>query len=177
MISDMWRKIVLALVFPLCRGVATLVGGSTERIDRYFIGVNNRMVSKKALRVRPEKLLLLLPHCLQRWECPHKITGNIRNCQRCGNCLISDLIEIADKNGINVEVATGGTLALRAVMEHKPEFIVAVACERDLIAGIREALPYPVWGIFNLRPNGPCRDTLVELPKVEHAIRTFTRDN
>jgi len=63
-------------------------------------------------------------------------------------------------------VATGGTLARRLIVEIKPTLILAVACERDLVSGILDAYPIPVYGILNQRPHGPCNNTTVDLEKV-----------
>ena len=70
-------------------------------------------------------------------------------------------------------VATGGTLARLIVVERRPHLIIAVACERDLSSGIQDSYPLPVFGVINHRPHGPCYDTLVDLEKVEEALKTF----
>jgi hypothetical protein len=54
--------------------------------------------------------------------------------------------------------------------------VVAVACEKELREGMRATFPKPVLGIINLRPNGPCRDTDVDVAQVEDAMRWFLRD-
>ena len=48
-----------------------------------------------------------------------------------------------------------------------------MACERDLSSGIQDSYPLPVFGVLNSRPHGPCYDTLVDLEKVEEALKTF----
>jgi hypothetical protein len=48
-----------------------------------------------------------------------------------------------------------------------------VACERDLSSGIQDSYPLPVFGVVNYRPQGPCYDTLVDLERVEEALKTF----
>jgi hypothetical protein len=117
--------------------------------------------------------LILLPHCIQDFDCEIKITGNIRNCRGCGKCEIKDLIELSDQYHLKIAVATGGTLARRIVLENRPEAIVAVACELDLTTGIQDTYPIPVIGILNERPNGPCINTKVNIEKVRRAILDF----
>lgn len=169
----MWAKIVYNIGVPLFRGVARLLGRSTEGIERYFVRRNNDTVKRRAVRVKPSELLLIIPHCIQRWECPNKITSTIDNCERCGRCPVDALSALAEKYDVSIEVATGGGMALRAVAEHKPRVIVAVACEREMLDGIREALPCPVLGVVNERPEGPCKNTVVDPAEVESAIRWF----
>jgi hypothetical protein len=103
------------------------------------------------------------------------VTSEVRNCRRCGGCEIADLITMCDAYGIKMSIATGGTLARRVIVETRPKAIVAVACERDLTSGLQDAYPIPVIGVLNERPHGPCRDTRVDLSKVEAAIGFFLK--
>jgi len=166
-------RVAVNLLFPLALAIGRILGRRPEEIKQSFIAVNNQMVRSRRFRLPGSELLLLLPHCLQWSLCPHKITINIDNCRRCGRCQISDLIGLKEKYGINLGMATGGTLARRHVREYRPRAIVAVACERDLTSGIQDVNPIPVLGVTNQRPNGPCLDTAVALDGVEEAIRFF----
>jgi hypothetical protein len=150
-----------------------VVGISKERVRQSFIELNNHLIRSNSHRVRPDKLLILLPHCIQNFDCEIKITGNIRNCRGCGKCEIKDLIDLSDQYHLKIAVATGGTLARRIVLENRPEAIVAVACEVDLTTGIQDAYPIPVIGILNERPNGPCINTKADIEKVRRAIVDF----
>jgi hypothetical protein len=143
-----------------------------ESLQRVVIGLNNRLVRRD--HPKTKKILLLLPHCLQTSECTIRLTHNIYNCKRCGRCEIRDLIGLAEDNGLNLFVATGGTIARKIVMEARPEAIVAVACERDLSSGLVDTYPIPVLGVSNDRPFGPCFNTSVDLGKVKEAIRFFS---
>ncbi len=167
------RGIVIRIIFPLLVAIGKCLGISKESIWRSFIAVNNQLVLAEARTVRPEKLLILLPHCLQNHDCMVRITGNIENCKSCGKCKIKDLVSLSKRYNVPIAVATGGTLARKIVVEKKPEVIIGVACERDLTSGIQDTYPIPVFGIFNRRPFGPCYDTDVDLELVETGITTF----
>jgi hypothetical protein len=169
----MWWKFVFNLFVPVLRGVSRLVGRPVEDVERCFVRLNNNAVRRRNVRLAPPEMLILLPHCIQRWECPHKISSTVTNCERCGKCVVDALVELAEKYGVGIEVATGGGGALRALNEHAPKGVVAVACEREMVDGIRDALPRPVLGILNERPEGPCKNTVVDPAKVESAIRWF----
>lgn len=166
-------RVAINLMFPVAIGVGKLIGIKQSVIQGSFIEVNNQMVLAKALKIPPDKVLLLTPHCLQRMECPHKITINVQNCKRCGLCSISGLLEIAERYGAKLAVATGGTFARRFVEQYRPRAIVAIACERDLSSGIMDTNPLPVLGVLNRRPQGPCINTEVDLAKVEEALIYF----
>jgi hypothetical protein len=167
------RGVVIKFLLPLMSGVGKLLGVSKEQVRRSFIEINNQLVLAGHPRATADKLLLLMPHCLQFHECQFRITGSTVHCKRCGKCAIKGLAELSDKYGVGLAVATGGTLARRIVVERKPRLIIAVACERDLSSGIQDSYPLPVYGITNHRPFGPCYDTQVDLEKVEEALRTF----
>ncbi len=167
------RGIVIKLLLPLMSGVGKLCGVSRDQVRRSFIEINNQLVLAQHLRATPDKLLLLMPHCLQFHECEFRITGDSVHCQRCGKCPITGLVELSEKYGVGLAVATGGTLARRIVVERRPTLVIAVACERDLSSGIQDSYPLPVFGVVNQRPHGPCYDTLVDLEKVEEALKTF----
>jgi hypothetical protein len=167
------RGVVIKLLLPLMSGVGKLVGVSKDRVRRSFIEINNQLVLAQHPRATPDKLLLLMPHCLQFHECQFRITGSTMNCKRCGKCPITGLADLSERYGVGLAVATGGTLARRIVVERRPQLIIAVACERDLSSGIQDSYPLPVFGVINRRPHGPCYDTLVDLEKVEEALKTF----
>jgi hypothetical protein len=170
------RGVVIRFLFPLLVLVGNLVGKSKDQVRRAFVAINNQLVLAEARRVRPEKLIILLPHCLQNHECDVRITGNVENCKACGKCNIKNLVELSQKYHVSISVATGGSVARRIVVEKKPDMILAVACERELASGIQDTYPMPVFGILNDRPFGPCYDTDVNLDLVERGMITFLGD-
>ena len=172
-LSHKLRGLVAKVLFPFMILMGRLVGVSKERVQQSFVELNNHLVRSNRHRAQPDRLLVLLPQCLQNFDCQIKITGNVRNCKGCGKCLVKDLIEMADEYGVKIAVATGGTLARRIVVENKPEAIVAVACELDLTTGIQDTYPIPVIGVLNDRPHGPCINTRVDIEKVRGAILDF----
>ena len=71
-------------------------------------------------------------------------------------------------------IVTGGEMARRIIEEKAPDAVIGVACERDLLAGIRDLRPgIQLIGIPNLRPEGPCRDTLIDFNELEQAVGVF----
>jgi len=172
-LSHKLRGLVAKVLFPFMILMGRLLGVSKEKVKQSFIELNNHLVRSNTHRTRPNRLLILLPHCIQNFDCQVKITGNVKNCKRCGKCEIKDLIELAEQHQVKIAVATGGTLARRIIVENKPEAIVAVACELDLTSGIQDSYPIPVIGILNERPYGPCINTKVDIEKVKNALLDF----
>ncbi len=173
-----WQKatrLTLNFLYPFVIQLGKMLKIAQDKIQRSFIELNNHLVCIRNMKVHPSQLLILLPHCLQLSNCPHRITMNINNCQDCGRCKIGPLLELAGEYGFNVKVVTGGTLARKEIESIKPKAIIAVACERDLSSGILEASPLPVLGISNQRPQGPCFNTQVDLKIVEEAVKFFIK--
>jgi len=171
------KQVTVKVLFPLVTGLATLLGISRERVKNSFVEVNNSLVKATRRRILVKRILLLLPHCLQNFDCPYRVTSTFANCQGCGKCPIGSLIGLAERYKADIAIATGGTLARKVVREKRPSVIVAVACERDMVSGIQETYPIPVYGVLNQRPNGPCFNTSVDLKRVEQALRFLRRED
>lgn len=171
------NKILLTLIdvsYPVLQILGGILGIEKDKIQQSFTNINNFLVNSRHEKYMPEDLLILTPHCIQFNECKFKVTNDIDNCRRCGRCQVSDLIKLKEKYGVKVAIATGGTLARKAVTDIKPKAIIAIACERDLTSGILDVKKIPVYGIINMRPNGPCLNTKVNIDEVEKAIINFT---
>lgn len=161
------------LLFPLAIRIGRIFDIEKERVERSFIEVSNHLVRQKQVKVKPDKLLILTPHCIQHESCPHKITRDVSNCKSCGKCRVGDLLGLSRRYGVHLAIVTGGTLARKVVRGLRPHAVLAIACERDLTSGIQDVFPLPVVGILNERPEGPCCNTTVDLAKVETAVRNF----
>jgi hypothetical protein len=141
------------MMLPLVMKLASYAGISKDRLSHSFIRVSNELAG-------PVKgsgpVLVLFPRCLR---------ADIR----------SGAKEICSKyDDVILHTAPGGTEARRIIKDTSPSAIVAVACERDLIAGIQDVAPrIPVIGIPNTRPEGPCTDTTIDTSELEQAIRFF----
>lgn len=166
------RGVVIKFLLPVIEFIGTTFGIAKDTIRQSFVAMNNSLVVSQHLKVRPDRILILLPHCLQLFDCEIKVTGDINKCIRCGRCDIKGLAELAQKYNIDISVATGGTLARKVIIERRPKLVVAVACERDLTSGIKDCYPLPVIGVLNDRPFGPCFNTKVDVEKIEEALRS-----
>lgn len=165
------RGFVLKILYPVLMLAGAFLKSKKAQFQAYIVKLNNLLVMRDS--VNPEKILLLLPHCIQNSKCDVRLTFDVYKCRRCGSCKIKDLIELAEAYNVSIAIATGGTIARKVVKEIRPDAIVAVACERDLSSGIVDTYPIPVIGILNERPFGPCIDTTVNLNLVEDAIKWF----
>jgi hypothetical protein len=170
------QRFALHVLLPLSERLGRLAGVSPDRVKAAFIDFNNAL-----LRVRLDSaagsrgVLLLLPHCLQSSECSRVLGEDVRNCAECGQCAMCELKALVPKYGVQNRIVGGGTLALMAIRELRPKAVVGVACERELVAAMRELRGVPVVAVPNWRPCGPCRDTRVSVPLVEEALRILLK--
>jgi len=144
--------------------------------ERMLVEINNMSFAGRWPEVDASEVLLLLPHCLQYHECPHRLTFRPDACRRCGRCPIGDLMELAGRWSVDVAVATGGTSARRTVEEARPAMIVAVACPRDLSLGILDVYPIPVRGELNRWLHGQCFDTWVDVEEIGRVLEEVLGD-
>jgi len=144
-------------------------------LDKTLIVLNNLAVRLRRTRCRPEGLLVLFSRCLQRSSCDRKLQEDLAQCARCGRCAVKGLLDLRDKYGIQVFMATGGRQAADRAGAPGIRAIVAVACEKELRAGVFASLPKAVLARTIAWPCGPCKDTTVEIAAVEEAVRWFLR--
>lgn len=161
---------LIKFLFPVAVRIGKLFGVKRRQIEGSFIVVSNLIFMKSGIKVPANRLLVLSPHCLQLSTCPHKITRDPNNCKRCGGCNVGDLMKLSEEMGFTFFVATGGTLARQVVKKIRPQAVLAIACERDLMSGIQDVYPLPAVGVLNIRPNGPCNNTRVDMEEVRRVL-------
>ena len=167
----------VSLLFNPIISIASIIGIPKNDIRRIFVKLNNSYIYSNTYNFDIKDILILIPHCIQKNSCKLKVTNKIETCAQCGLCNVRDLVKLKEKTGINIVIATGGTLARKMIIENKPKAAIAVACERDLTSGIQDMNHIPVLGVFNRRPNGPCVDTCIDIHEVENAINFLTNKN
>lgn len=165
----------IEFLFPIALLLGKVFGIDKEKIESSFIEVNNRLVKVKHLRVEAARILVLIPHCIQKATCCHKVTIDLANCRKCGLCAIGDLRSMEETYGVCLSIATGGTQARRTVERVRPRAIIAVACERELAAGIQDVGTLPVLAIPLEKPEGPCYNTRIDPIKVVGTIEHFLK--
>jgi uncharacterized protein len=132
------------------------LGVSRDRISNSFIKAHNLVVKSHAREVNADVLLVLLPRCLQK-ETRRQVVERV--------------------NGKAAQIVTvgGGEEARKAIRQYRPSLILAVACERDLISGIKDvAEKIHILAIPNKRPEGPCKNTQLGLDALEDALKFIT---
>jgi len=163
-------RFVIMFLFPVNVLVGKCIGISKSEIRESFVKLNNSFLKPTKTKFKPQDILILLPHCIQNYDCPYRITNDITNCNLCRNCKIYLFLDILKEYKVKIVIATGGTLARKIIVDTKPKCIIAVACERDLVDGLLDAYPIPVFGVLNERPFGPCVNTTVEVNEIKNFL-------
>ena len=146
-------------------------------ISKLVIFLNNIANRFRKLEAKPENILLLVPHCLQKTTCGHNVIHDINQCAHCGQCNITDIIKLRDDYGVQCNIASGGRQAIDMVRDPSVKLVVAVACEKELSDGILAAFPKPVIAVPNLRPEGPCKNTRVNIDSAIEAVKALISNN
>ena len=127
--------------------------GKRDWVEHAAIDVYNTLAERRGRRVGKGELLVLIPRCLSKQA-------------------LDGVLEIAGRYEVPVFVATRGQLARRVIRERRPRAVVAVACERDMMTGLRDvAGKLPVLGLTMQLPNGPCRDAAIDLEQLEKWVQ------
>lgn len=167
-------KTGINILLPVYICLIGLFKGDKDDIRRLYISVNNIVVRHDLKKNNLSKTLMLLPSCMQNKDCNCKITENIKNCRRCGGCRIGEVASLTERGDVRTIVVKGGTAARNLVKEFKPDFILAVACERELISGMGDVGGIPVIGIINQRPNGYCTNTTVDMMQLTETLQELS---
>ena len=126
-------------------------------VEHAAIDVYNTLAVRRGRTVGRGELLVLIPRCLSKLA-------------------LDGVLSIAGRYDVPVFVATRGQLARRVIRERRPRAVVAVACERDMMTGLRDvAGKLPVLGLTMRLPNGPCRDAMLDLETMERWIEGWVR--
>ena len=129
------------------------LSGKRDWVEHAAIDIYNTFAVRRGRKVGKGELLVLIPRCLSKQA-------------------LDGVLEIAGRYEVPVFVATRGQLARRVIRERRPRAVVAVACERDMMTGLRDvAGKLPVLGLTMQLPNGPCRDAVLDLPQMEEWVR------
>jgi hypothetical protein len=148
-------EVSLSFMAPMVLRLGERFGISRDNMYHSFIKVSNSLIRATKKTIECDKLLILIPRCLQR-TLKDKING------------------LGETYHCEVVTASGGEAARKAVALSKPCAIIGVACERDLFSGLQDNVDkIPIIAIPNLRPEGPCKNTLVDFDEVEKAVRFF----
>lgn len=149
------KHIALSKMVPYTVRVAGWFGMSKDRMSNSILQVGNQLTELNQANIQRDELLILLPRCLDKQT-------------------RDDIKAVTAKYDIDFHICAGGQMARQLLADKKPKGVIAVACERDLMAGVQDVkAAVPVIAIANKRPEGPCRNTNINMTEMENAIRMY----
>ncbi|MBI4540672.1 MAG: DUF116 domain-containing protein [Gemmatimonadetes bacterium] len=150
---------LLARILPVTEGVGKRLGLGRDRAGNAALRVYNTLAAARTTgatgALKADELLVLLPRCL-------------------GKDGMQAALEVAARYGVPIFVAARGRYAREMIVRQRPKAVVAVACERDLVSGVHDVAGHlPVLGTTLGLPEGPCKNTTVDVGSLERQIRTL----
>lgn len=146
----------LPRILPLAERTGRWFGISRDRSGNAALRVYNTLAAARASGgIKPDELLVLLPRCLDKAS-------------------MQSAMELSARYGVPIFVAARGRYAREMIGKVRPRAVVAVACERDLVSGVHDvAARLPVLGTTIGLPDGPCKNTSINIDSLEDQLRTF----
>ncbi len=142
-------------VFPLIAKVAKNFGISQDQLGYSMIEIHNELTRLRIKKSSNGRILCLAPRCLDREN-------------------VDQVRALCAEYDIDFYMAPTGAQARQQIVKVKPAAIIGIACERDLITGIRDVgYRIPVIGVTNKRPAGPCKHAFIDLVELRESIGSF----
>ena len=147
-----WIERLVVWLLPKTIWLGKKFGISKDRIGNSFIKMHNFVTMSFIGKLNASRILILLPRCLKR-DARARLMSRLNG------------------SDYKVYTAAGGEEAREAIRQYRPTTILAIACERDLMGGIKDvADKIPVIAIPNKRPEGPCKNTDFPLSELDEAL-------
>jgi hypothetical protein len=133
--------------------IGKIMGISQDRLTNSFMKVHNIFLGTKPIKTEGRRLLVLLPRCLTK-----EANKGMR--------------QMRDRYSFEMATVGGGSEARIKIRQKRPQMIIAIACERDLLSGFKDVNTHiPVIGFPNRRPEGPCKNTCIDLNEIENTVK------
>lgn len=139
-----------------------------------LVYINNRVTGN--LAVKPQEAHVLVSRCLQYSGCANRVTVDISNCRECGKCKIGAIKRVCEDKGLSATVESGGTSARLSLKQIRPRVVVAVACEREILAGILDTT-IPVVGVMIKQGLKPCTDSDLAVDEFNKHVNCIVKED
>ncbi|MCK5708122.1 MAG: DUF116 domain-containing protein [Candidatus Aureabacteria bacterium] len=149
------HALFIKIYFTIGKEIRKILHIDRDLFCNSFVKVSNYLLGEMKNR-NLRKTVVLLPRCLKK---------EVRE----------ELMLSSKEKDVPAFVVGGGEQARRIIEKEKPDSVIAVACERDLVAGINDISgKIAVIGIPNKRPEGPCTNTSVDMEQFKKALKAFS---
>ncbi|MHA1480863.1 MAG: DUF116 domain-containing protein [Candidatus Thorarchaeota archaeon] len=141
---------------------------SEERLVNFTIIEAMNVLSGQAYTDIPlENKILLIPHCLRDAQnCIAPVDEEGYHCQKCGACVIADIVTSAEAVGIKWYMVGGGSQAMNIVKNARPHAVLGIACFDDSLKALETLGEYGIPSQAILLSKAGCVNTEVDLDLV-----------
>lgn len=141
-------------------------------LEHYMmIMLNNALWENFMMHIPRSQRLLLLPVCLRSQEqCIASCDELGLICEQCGNCIIPELTEKAEKSGLNVLIAESSSSVSEWVDSGEIQAIIGVSCLHSLEKAFPSMLRHAIPGIAIPLARGGCINTEFDLSSLDEAL-------
>jgi uncharacterized protein len=151
-LAFMWFSFWLTLQVRYLAWISVPFGISRDRVASSCLAITNTIAAQQLRRLKEVKPLVLLPRCLSAET-------------------VRDIKTAAAEWDSPVVVVATNRLAREKVREFRPNALLAVACERDLVSGLYDfGHKLPILVLANERPFGPCLKSTVNAEQIRKAL-------
>lgn len=144
-----------------------------ELYDKTYVKIKNMAFESEFKETPNSKIIIFLPQCLRdSQDCEADLTDEGYVCNRCGNCVIDEVFELAERHEYKgVYIVPGGSMVRKIMKEYEPEAVIGVGCYPELV----EAMEFS--SVYNIPPQGVsltkagCKDTEMNKEELFKVIR------
>ena len=151
--------------------VATKVGVEEKELFQLYVETKNRSMIQSYASTQYSERVLLLPQCLRAKDCPAELGKYGYECQQCGRCSITKIMQQTKDLGYKgTFIMPGGSIAKKILLELKPKASIGVACFQELVMGsfLCEKIGVIGQGVALLRDG--CINTIVDMKALKETL-------
>jgi hypothetical protein len=138
-----------------------------------FCAWNNRRVSHAFSAKKAQRVVVLLPHCVQTTGCGAPVVENIQSCFRCGKCVVGGAARTALECSWDIRLSPRSRAAYSEARKSRPDMVIAVACPDRLVKGLIRLPEIPSYVIPLDLPHGMCVDTTFDFQRLAQVMGAF----
>lgn len=147
--------------------IAELLLSDEKLVNFTIVEAMNVLASQAYTDIPLKNKILLIPHCLRDAEnCIAPVDEEGYHCQKCGACVIADIVTSAEAVGIKWYMVGGGSQAMNIIKNARPHAVLGIACFDDSVKALDKLGEFGIPSQAILLSKAGCVNTEVDLDLV-----------
>jgi hypothetical protein len=127
-------------------GVLEFVRKETGLLDvpilqKTAVDLINDLTADAFRAISPENRSVFIPHCLRNIkECKAPCNEDGYDCNSCGKCKISNLVDLCRSKDMKCYIVGGGSQVINIVKKYRPSALIGIACFTEVKMGFDKML-------------------------------------